>query len=560
LEKCASGIAGLDEITGGGLPKGRPTLICGAAGCGKTLFGMEFLVKGATEYDEPGVFMAFEETPEELTKNVRSLGFDLDELIERNQLSVDYVHVERSEIEETGEYDLEGLFIRLGYAIDSVGARRVVLDTLEVLFGGLSNEAILRSELRRLFRWLKEKGVTAIITAERGNGALTRHGLEEYVSDCVILLDHRVTQQLATRRLRVVKYRGSSHGTNEYPFLIHEGGVEVLPITSIGLDHVASHERISTGLERLDAMLGGEGYYRGSSVLVSGTAGTGKSSVAATFVDAACARGERAVYFAFEESQSQIIRNMGSIGIQLEPHVRRGLLQFRAARPTTQGLEAHLATMHRVIREFRPSVVVVDPITNFLSMGTNEEAKSMMMRLVDFLKAGQITGLFTSRAHGHDVVEQTDVGLSSLIDTWLLLRDVEVDGERNRVLYLLKSRGMPHSNQVREFLITDRGIDLVDVYTGPEGVLTGSARLAQEARERAAAMLRDQEIQRKQRQLDRRRQAVEAQIAALQADLEAEDAEMRRGIAESRGREAQLATDRADMGRSRQADRDGGGQ
>ncbi len=559
LEKCASGIAGLDDITGGGLPRGRPTLICGAAGCGKTLFGVEFLVKGATEYDEPGVFMAFEETPDELTKNVRSLGFDLDELIERNQLSVDYVHIERSEIEETGEYDLEGLFIRLGYAIDSIGAKRVVLDTLEVLFGGLSNEAILRSELRRLFRWLKEKGVTALITAERGEGALTRHGLEEYVSDCVILLDHRVSEQLATRRLRVVKYRGSSHGTNEYPFLIHEGGVEVLPITSMDLDHEASHERVSSGLARLDTMLGVQGYFRGSSVLVSGTAGTGKSSLAASFVNAACDRGEKALYFAFEESQSQIIRNMGSIGINLEPHVRQGLLQFRAARPTMQGLEAHLATMYRFIRVFRPSVVVVDPITNFLSVGTTEEAKAMLMRLVDFLKANRITGLFTSLTHGNHALEQTDVGLSSLIDTWLLLRDVELNGERNRVLHLLKSRGMSHSNQVREFLITGRGIDIVDVYTGPEGVLTGSARLAQEARERAAAELREHEILQKQWQLDRRRQAVEAQIAALRADLAAEEAEMQRGISESRGREAQLAKDRTEMGRSRQVDRDGGG-
>jgi circadian clock protein KaiC len=557
LEKCPSGIPGLEEITGGGLPRGRPTLVCGTAGCGKTLFGMEFLVKGATEYGEPGVFMAFEETAEELTKNVRSLGFDLDELAEQDLLSVDHVHLERSEIEETGEYDLEALFIRLGFAIDSIGAKRVVLDTLEVLFGSLSDEGILRAELRRLFRWLKDKGVSAIITAERGDGALTRHGLEEYVSDCVILLDHRVTEQVSTRRLRIVKYRGSSHGTNEYPFLIHEGGVDVLPITSIGLDHEASRERVSSGLERLDEMLGGEGYYRGSSVLVSGTAGTGKSSLAATFADAACRRGERALYVAFEESPSQIVRNMGSIGIDLEPHLERGLLQFRATRPTADRLETHLATIYRMVRDFRPGVVVVDPITNFVSVGSADQIKLMLMRLVDFLKARQVTGLFTNLIHGGGAAEGTDTAISSLIDTWLLLRDMEVNGERNRVLYVLKARGTAHSNQVREFLITPRGIELVDVYIGAEQVFTGSARLAQKARERAAALARDQEIERKRRDFERRRQALEAQIAALRADLEAGEEELQQAVTESRGREEQLVMDRADMARSRRIDGDG---
>jgi circadian clock protein KaiC len=557
LEKSPSGIAGLDEITCGGLPKGRTTLVCGGAGCGKTLFGIEFLVKGATEFGEPGVFMAFEETAEELAKNVRALGFDLDRLVAQQMLAVDYVHVERSEIEETGEYDLEALFIRLGHAIDSIGARRVVLDTLETLFGGLSNQAILRAELRRLFRWLKDRGVTAIITAERGGGTLTRHGLEEYVSDCVIVLDHRIHEQVATRRLRIVKYRGSSHGTNEYPFLIDEGGVDVLPITSIGLNHTASSERVSSGLERLDSMLGGRGYYRGSSVLVSGTAGTGKSSLAATFIDAACQRGEKAIYFAFEESQSQIVRNMRSIGIDLEPHIAQGLLQFRAARPTLHGLETHLATMYKLVRDFQPQAVVVDPINNFIAVGTFEELKSMLMRLVDFLKANQVTCVFTSLTHGGPSTERTDVAISSLIDTWLLLRDLEVSGERNRVLYLLKSRGMAHSQQVREFLITDRGIDLVDVYTGSEGVLTGSARLAQEARERAATLLREQDIQRKQRDLDRKRQAVEAQVIALRASLETEQEELETAIAQAQGREEQLERNRLDMASSRQADSNG---
>lgn len=520
---------------------------------------MEFLVKGATEYGEPGVFMAFEETAEDLAKNVRSLGFHLDQLVEHEKLAVDYVHVERSEIEETGEYDLEALFIRLGLAIDSIGAKRVVLDTLETLFSGLSNQAILRAELRRLFRWLKDREVTAIITAERGDGTLTRHGLEEYVSDCVILLDHRIHDQVATRRLRVVKYRGSSHGTNEYPFLIDDGGVDVLPITSIGLDHSASDERHSTGLERLDAMLDGQGFYRGSSVLVSGTAGSGKSSIAATFADAACKRGESVIYFAFEESASQIARNMRSIGIDLEVHVRQGLLRFRAARPTLYGLEMHLATMFKMIRDSQPQVVIIDPITNFISVGSNEEIKGMLMRLVDFLKAGGITGLFISLTHGGSATEKTDVAVSSLIDTWLLLRDIEVNGERNRVLHVLKSRGMAHSNQVREFLLTDRGIALLDVYTGPQGVLTGSARVAQEANEKAATLLREQDIQRKQRELDRKRQAIEAQIAAMRFDLEAQEQELELALNQARGREKELKENQLKMARSRQADSNGEG-
>jgi circadian clock protein KaiC len=553
LKKCATGISGFDEITGGGLPEGRPTLVCGAAGCGKTLFGMEFLVNGANRFGEPGVFMAFEETADELATNVRSLGFDLNQLIEDQKLSLDYVHVERSEIEETGEYDLEALFIRLNLAIDSVGAKRVVLDTLETLFSGLSNTAILRAELRRLFRWLKDNGVTAVITAERGDGKLTRQGLEEYVSDCVVVLDHRVDDQMATRRLRVVKYRGSSHGTNEYPFLIDDGGLDVLPITSVKLEHRASDERVLTGLMGLDEMLGGEGLYRGGSVLVSGTAGTGKSSIAATFVDAACKRGEKAIYFAFEESPSQIMRNMRSIGMDLRSHADAGLLRFQAARPTFRGLEMHLATMYKAIRDFEPQVVVVDPITNFISVGTHEQIKAMLMRLVDFLKLKKTTGLFTSLTHGGGSTEQTDVGISSLIDTWLLLRNIEVNGERNRVLYLLKSRGMAHSNQVREFLITHDGIELIQPYTGPAGVLTGSARQVQEANERAATSLREQEIQRKQRELDRKRQTVEAQIIALRNSLAAEQDELETAIREASQREEQLSVDRAAISALRQA-------
>jgi circadian clock protein KaiC len=550
IRKAPTGIAGLDEVTAGGLPAGRPTLVCGSAGCGKTLMAMEFLVRGALDYGEPGVFVSFEERVEDLTENVRSLGFDLEDLMERGKIAMDYIHVERSEIEETGEYDLEGLFIRLGFAIDSIGAKRVVLDTLEVLFGGLENQGILRAELRRLFRWLKEKGVTAVITGERGEGALTRHGLEEYISDCVILLDHRVTDQLATRRLRVVKYRGSVHGTNEYPFLIDERGIEVLPVTSLGLNHLASSERIPSGVPGLDEMLGGKGFYRGSSILVSGKAGTGKSSVAAHFVDAACRRGERCVYFAFEESRSQVVRNMRSIGIDLQPWLEKGLLQFHAARPTVHGLERHLVTMYKVIRDFEPQIVVLDPITNFLSVGTSDEVKAMLMRLVDFFKMKQITSLFTSLTHG-SLLDQTDVGISSIMDSWLLVQEVELNGERNRTMYVLKSRGMAHSNQLREMLLTDHGIQLVDVYLGPGGALTGAARLAQEAQERAGVAVRQQEAERRQRELERKREALEARIAALRLEFEADQEELQRQIEDAENREARVLEDRQDMARKR---------
>jgi circadian clock protein KaiC len=554
LPKSPTGILGLDEITGGGLPKGRPTLVCGGAGCGKTLLAMEFLVRGATQFDEPGVFMAFEETASDLTQNVASLGFDLDDLVARKQLVLSHVRVERSEIEVMGDYNLEGLFIRLGYAIDSIGARRVVLDTVETLFDGLPNPAILRAELRRLFRWLKDKGVTAIITGEQGKETLTREGLEEYVSDCVIVLDHRVREQVSARFLRVVKYRGSTHGTNEYPFLIDESGISVLPITSLGLQQDVTTERIPTGVARLDAMLGGAGYYCGSSVLISGTAGTGKSSLAAHFVDAACRRGERALYFAFEESPSQIMRNMRAIGIDLQPWVVQGLLRFQAHRPTFMGLEMHLTTMHKAVSAFDPQVVVVDPLNSFLSGDNAIEVKSMLMRLVDYLKMKQITGLFTSLTTGGGVIEQTDVAISSLIDTWLLLREIESGGERNRGLYILKSRGMAHSNQIREFLITDHGVELCDVYAGPDGVLTGSARLAQEAQERADQITRQQEIERRRLDLERQRTTMEAQITILRAGFAAQEAETLALIEQEEAREAQLAQTRVEMAVSRNAD------
>ncbi|HTM08639.1 MAG TPA: circadian clock protein KaiC [Verrucomicrobiae bacterium] len=553
LEKAPTGIAGLDEITFGGLPKGRPTLICGGAGCGKTLMGVEFLIRGAVDYDEPGVLMAFEETEDDLAKNVASLGYDLKELIGKKKLVIDYVHIERSEIEEAGEFDLEGLFIRLGSAIDAIGAKRVVLDTIEAIFSGFPNPNILRAELRRLFRWLKNKGVTAVITGERGQGALTRQGLEEYVSDCVILLDHRVTDQISTRRLRVVKYRGSTHGTNEYPFLIDEQGLSVLPVTSLGLEHKVSSERVSSGIARLDTMLGG-GYFRGSTVLISGTAGTGKSSIANHFVDATCRTGERCLYLASEESCAQIIRNMRSIGIDQAPWVKKGLLRFDAERPHVYGLEMHLLRMHKLISEYKPAAVVVDPITNYLSLGDNLEVKSMLIRLLDFLKSNGITAIFTSLTQGGGALEATTVGVSSLIDTWLLLRDIEANGERNRGLYVIKSRGMAHSNQIREFLLTSHGAELLDVYVGTEGVLTGSARVAQEAKESAAAAVRRQEIERKQRELERKRKALQAQIAALHAAYEVESQELEIGLAEERLREEKMAAGRIEMARLRKAE------
>jgi circadian clock protein KaiC len=560
LQKVPTGINGLDDITGGGLPQGRPTLVCGGTGCGKTLFSMEFLVRGASQFDEPGVFMSFEEKSEELAMNFASLGFDLNDLVARKRLALDYVHIERSEIEETGEYDLEGLFIRLGYAIDSIGAKRVVLDTIEVLFSGLANETILRAELRRLFRWLKDKGVTAVITGEQGERTLTRYGLEEYVADCVIFLDHKVTSQMATRRLRIVKYRGSAHGTNEYPFLIDEHGFSVLPITSLGLDHPSSSERISTGIPRLDTMMGGKGFFRGSSILVSGTAGTGKSSLAAAFVDATCRRGERALYFAFEESRSQIIRNMRSLGIDLQPWVEQGLLRFATARPTLFGLEMHLVTIHKAIEEFQPTAVVLDPISNLVTSASVMEVKAMLTRLIDYLKGRQITALCTDLTTATSDLEQTDVGMSSLMDTWLLLKAIEEKGERNRGLYILKSRGMAHSNQIREFILSNEGFQLLDVYTGPGGVLTGATRSAQEAHDRAEAARRRQEVERKHREMDRKEKLIEAQITALRAEFESEREELLRLIEQENLREEVLSEQRLEIARMRQADQVEGGR
>jgi circadian clock protein KaiC len=554
LEKTPTGINGFDEITKGGLPKGRPCLLAGSAGSGKTLFGMEFLVRGAIQYKEPGVLLTFEERTEDLVRNFASLGFNLDQLIEDKMLVIDYVYIERAEIEETGEYNLDGLFVRLEYAIDSIGAKRVVLDTIEALFAGLTNEAILRSELRRLFYWLKQKGVTTVITGERGTHTLTRYGLEEYVADCVVLLDHTVSERIATRRIRVIKYRGSSHGADEYPFLIDETGISILPVTSLKLDHKISSYRISSGVERLDAMLGGTGFYRGSSILVSGTSGTGKSTLAASFAYAACGRGEKTLYFAFEEAPQQIIRNMQSVGLDLQECLDKGLLVIHASRPTAWGLELHLATMHKVIASTRPDVIIIDPISNLVTVGTPNEVKSMLVRLVDFIKNTGITSMFTDLILGGDFSERSDVGISSLMDTWLLVKTIENNGERNRGIYVLKARGIAHSNQIREFLLTSRGIDIIDVYTGPQGVLTGTARVNQEAKERADALLRKQENARLEIEIKRKETILENQIAALKAQFEAEKSDLLRDIRESSLREKVMTEDREKIAQMRKSE------
>ena len=554
LEKAPTGIRGFDEITQGGLPKGRTALVTGGPGTGKTMFAMEFLVKGATEFGEPGVFVSFEETADELIANSASLGLSLPELCDANLLYMDYVRVERSEIEESGEYDLEGLFIRLSHAINTVGARRLVLDTIETLFSGLSNVSILRAELRRLFRWLKDKNISTIVTGERGAESLTREGLEEYVSDCVILLDHRVTDQVSTRRLRVLKYRGSEHGTNEYPFLISDRGFMVLPITSVKLDYAVGEERVSSGIPRLDAMLGGKGFYRGSLILVSGTAGTGKTTVAASFADAACRRGEKTMYFAFEESAQQVVRNMRSIGLDLEQWTGKGILKIVGQRPTIHGLEHHLMAMQFMIDDFRPTTVVVDPVTNLSQVGSLRDVRLMLSRLVDYLKARNITILFTSLTQGGTDAELTDVGISSLADSWMKLQNLEAGGERNRGISILKSRGMSHSNQVREFLLTDQGIDLVDTYTGPEGVLAGSARVAREDDERAQEAALRLEIERLEEDRKKRRALLEDQITRLRSEYESAEKELEGRIRLEKLKMETIFRKRKEMGTSRKAE------
>jgi circadian clock protein KaiC len=559
FEKVPSGIKGLDVITGGGLPKGRPALVSGGPGCGKTLFAMEFIIRGIVDYNEPGVFVAFEEKIEDLEKNFLSMGFDLKDLIKRKKLVLDHIYIDRTEIQETGEYDLEGLFIRLGAMIDEVGAKRIAIDTLEAIFSGFCNEAILRSELRRLFLWLKDKGITAVVTGERGDRTITKYGLEEYVADCVITLDHRVTNQIATRRLRIVKYRGSLHGTDEYPFLISADGISVLPITSMSLSHIAPNGRIGSGIPRLDAMLGGKGYYRGSSILVSGQAGTGKTSLAATFAEAACRRGEKCLYMAFEESESQLTRNMKSIDIDLEPWVKKGFLKFHAVRPTAYSLEMHLSTMIKLLEEFGPQIIVVDPISNLYPVGDDIQVRSMLMRLIDHAKSLQITALFTNLSADETTnayaLEATQMHVSSLMDTWLILKNVEGNGERNRAFSIAKARGLAHSNQLREFVLSEKGIQLIDVYKGSEGVLFGSARLAQESREVAGRVLRNEEIERRQRDLDRKKRIMDNEIEMLKEKFARDEDEIRILIEQDVSREKAVEKGQKDLAVLRKAEK-----
>ena len=551
LKKAPSGIAGFDEIAGGGLPAGRPTIVCGGPGCGKTMFAMEFLIRGATEFGEPGVLMTFEETGDEMSRNVESLGFNLPSLVARKKLFLDYVRIEPSEIQETGEYDLEGLFVRLQNAVESVGAKRVVLDTVEAIFSGFANVGMLRAEIRRLFRWLKDRGLTTVITAERGEGTdLTRYGLEEYVSDCVVSLDHRVNDQISTRRMRIVKYRGSSHGTDEYPFLIDKKGFSVLPLSSIRLEHKVSKDRISSGVKDLDAMLEGKGFFKGSSILVSGTSGSGKSTLAAHFANETCRNGKRVLYIAFEESSAQVTRNMRSVGINLGQYIQKGLLQFRAWRPTQHGLEMHLLRIHDLVDEFNPQVVIVDPITNLISANLNE-VHAMLIRLLDFLKDRKITAMFTTLTTNRGAEEQTEVGISSLTDTWILLRDLELNGERNRCLYVLKSRGMAHSNQIREFVLSRAGVHLLPAYLGSGTVYTGSARLAQEAREKTETLREQQRVEEKRKEFSARRNVLESQIAALRSELSSGEAEFARLIRRRNERQQRVALDREEMGKIR---------
>jgi len=551
ISKSPTGIAGFDDLTLGGLPTGRPALVCGSAGCGKTLFASTFLINGAREYDEPGVFVTFEERPVDIVSNVASLGFELDKLIEDGKVIIEHIAVDPAELAEIGDYDLEGLFLRLELAIDSVGAKRVVLDTIESLFSAFSNPAILRAEIRRLFDWLKDRGMTTVITAERGDGSLTRQGLEEYVSDCVILLDHRVQNQISTRRMRIVKYRGTAHGTNEYPFLIDEDGFSVLPVSSLGLNHKVFDERISSGVPDLDAMLAGGGFHRGSSILVSGVAGSGKSSLAASFVSAAAARNERSIYFSFEESLGQVVRNMRSIGIDLGPVLDRQLLHFVAARPTFYSLEMHLAVMLREVTRFNPTIVVLDPISAFMESGDAQEVQSMLLRMVDFLKNRGVSAVFTHLMHGQDAAITSDAGLSSLMDAWILMLNREAAGEFNRELYLLKARGTSHSNQVREFIMSETGIRLLPPYLGETGALTGSARRYEEARNRRAEARRAAEVEQVRQQIEQRRRKAQAQIEALQAELDADELELTAVISREDDYLQQVAVDRAEMEKSR---------
>jgi len=555
IDKSPTGIEGFDEITMGGLPRARPTLVCGKAGSGKTLFAVEFIYKGAKEFDEPGVFVAFEETPEELQKNVASLGWDLQELISSKKLIIEHIQINPSEIIETGEYTLDGLLLRLEAAIDEIGAKRLAIDTLEVLFGSYTNNFILRSEIQRLFRFLKKRKITTLITGEKGEGRLTRHGLEEYVSDCVISLEHSLNKGIATRRLRVVKYRGSRHGTNEYPFFIDKDGFSLMPITDLEMNYDISSEKLSTGISRLDTMFGGEGIYRGSSILISGTAGTGKSTLAMTFAKASCQRGEPCLFISFEEAPNQIIRNMHSVGFKLDKFLKKELLHFYSTRPTMMGLEEHLYMLQSLIEKNGPQMVIVDPITNLLSISSDLEVKWMFTRLIDYIKRKNITIVMTDLTEQDNFYrESSTVGISSLIDTWIFLRDMENGGEKNKGLYILKARGLNHSNQIREFRITSGGINLLDVYTGPGGVLTGSARIAQMVNDKLEELKRNQQIESKQKQLELMRKHMELKIAEIKAEFAKQETELQQLIEQERVKQQMVEAAKKEMAKSRRAD------
>lgn len=554
IKKSATGIEGFDELTLGGLPTGRPTLVCGSAGCGKTLFATTFLIHGARQFNEPGVFVTFEERPVDIIANVASLGFAVDELLANSLIQFEHINLDPSEFAEIGDYDLEALFLRLDFAIEQIGAKRIVIDTIESLFSAFSNPAILRAEIRRLFDWLKTKGVTAVITGERGDGpTLTRQGLEEYVSDCVILLDHRVNNQISTRRLRIVKYRGTAHGTNEYPFLIDQDGFSVLPVSSLGLSHKVSEDLVSSGVTDLDDMLASHGFHRGSSILLSGVAGSGKSSLAASFVNAACGRGERALYLSFEESAQQMVRNMRSIDIDLGRWIEKGLLYHVAARPTFYSLEMHLAVMLREVSRFKPSLVVLDPISAFIGAGDPLEVQAMLLRIVDYLKSNGITGIFTHLSHVQGLTEM-DAGLSSLMDAWILLLNREANGEFNRELYILKARGLSHSNQVREFVMTDGGIRLIAPYVGEGSALTGAARRAEEAKGRRDEARRKAEVLRLQEQIEHRRRRARAQMEALKAELDADEIELKRMLSDEDAYARQAEADAKAMAKGRRSE------
>jgi circadian clock protein KaiC len=556
IEKAPTGIKGFDDITFGGLPRGRPALVSGAAGCGKTMFAMEFIVHGAVEFNEPGVFVTFEENVADLKKNFATLGYDLDKLIEDKKMVIDHVFLDRSLIMETGEYDLDALFIRLGYAIDSIGAKRISLDTIEVLFSGLSNHALLRSELVRLFRWLKDRGITTIVTGEKGDKTFTRYGLEEYIADCVIFLDSRVIDQIVTRRLRIVKYRGSIHGMDEYPFLINKDGIIIFPITSIKTDYKLSREHISTGIPKLDVMLDNKGFYRSSSVLYTGTAGTGKTSFAATFVDSACRRGEKCLFMAMEETEDQILRNMKSIGIDLEKWVKKGLLKFYITRPALYGLEMHIVLIEDLLNKFQPLNVVMDPISDFIASGEGKEVKSMLTRLQDMMKARGMTTVYTDLLVGDiSSPRRSEAYISSMIDTWILLRNIEYNGERSRGLTIIKSRGMPHSNQIREFVFSSKGIDLVQPYIGPTGVFMGSAKVVQEAKDNAQIAGMEREISNRKDVLEEKRREFDAKMEALKALYNVEEKEIGKKIDEAERDLSILMKDREIMSSERKSDK-----